>query len=237
MGHPHDDEKTPPQHDRRALLGLAKVSAFVLIQAILLFLAAGDIGWTAGWAYIGITIIPAIVAALIMERSLIAERAGIGPGAKGWDVPLALLMGRIGPLTTVIVAGLDHRFAWSASIAPGVRIAALCVGVLSVALTDWAVVANPFFSGVVRIQRDRGHHTVTAGPYAAIRHPGYAGAIIFALVSPLMLESLWALIPGGLQTLVAVVRTALEDRTLQTELEGYSEYSDRVRYRLVPGIW
>ena len=78
---------------------------------------------------------------------------------------------------------------------------------------------------------------ITTGPYQYVRHPGYIGMILSAFATALMLGSLWALIPAGLLTMLVVVRTTLEDRTLQNELDGYNEYAQRVRYRLLPGIW
>jgi protein-S-isoprenylcysteine O-methyltransferase Ste14 len=108
---------------------------------------------------------------------------------------------------------------------------------LGYALSSWAMLSNPFFSGTVRIQGERGHSVATAGPYHYVRHPGYSGWILANLTTPVALGSLWGLLPGLLVVLGFVVRTAMEDRTLQTELDGYKEYTQQVRYRLVPGIW
>ena len=93
------------------------------------------------------------------------------------------------------------------------------------------------FSKIVRIQTERGHTVVDTGPYRLVRHPGYAGMIVFMLASALALESLWALIPAALVAVVLVIRTALEDRTLLAELPGYRQYAQQTRYRLVPGVW
>ena len=101
----------------------------------------------------------------------------------------------------------------------------------------WSMAANAFFSMIVSIQKDRGHTVVTDGPYRYVRHPGYAGSILFTIATPLVLGSLWAFIPCGLAAALFVVRTALEDRTLQEELPGYKEYAQQTRYRLLPGIW
>jgi protein-S-isoprenylcysteine O-methyltransferase Ste14 len=97
--------------------------------------------------------------------------------------------------------------------------------------------SNEFFSGLVRIQADRGHTVITSGPYRFVRHPGYVGAIVFDLAVSLFLGSLYAFVPAGLTVLAIIVRTALEDATLQTELDGYRDYAQRVRCRLLPGIW
>lgn len=97
--------------------------------------------------------------------------------------------------------------------------------------------SNPYFYATVRVQEERGHQTITSGPYQYVRHPGYVGAILWIISAPLVLGSWWALIPGGLTAALLIVRTALEDRSLQAELTGYAEYAGRVRYRLLPGVW
>ena len=101
----------------------------------------------------------------------------------------------------------------------------------------WALAENRFFSSVVRIQTDRGHVVCDTGPYRIMRHPGYAGNILPLLGIVLALGSLWTIIPAVVALVIAIVRTALEDQTLQEELPGYREYAQRVRYRLLPGIY
>jgi protein-S-isoprenylcysteine O-methyltransferase Ste14 len=117
------------------------------------------------------------------------------------------------------------------------QIAAMVIAALGNALMTWALAVNPFFSKVIRIQEDRDQRVVSRGPYRFVRHPGYVGTIVFDLAVPIMLGSLWALIPGALAMLLTVVRTHLEDRTLQEELEGYEEYTRQVPRRLLPGVW
>ncbi len=108
---------------------------------------------------------------------------------------------------------------------------------LGFAIFSWAMASNAFFSTVVRVLADRGHTVCSTGPYRFVRHPGYVGAIAQSFSAPLLLGSLWALIPAGLAALFLIVRTALEDRTLHAELDGYRGYAARVRYRLLPGVW
>jgi protein-S-isoprenylcysteine O-methyltransferase Ste14 len=102
---------------------------------------------------------------------------------------------------------------------------------------SWAMMSNSYFSTTVRIQDDRGHQTVTSGPYQYVRHPGYVGAIVLSIGTPLLLRSWWVLSPGVVTAIMFIPRTAMEDRTLQQELGGYAEYAERVRYRLLPGVW
>jgi protein-S-isoprenylcysteine O-methyltransferase Ste14 len=136
-----------------------------------------------------------------------------------------------------IVAGLDERFGWSPQTAPAIHLIGLTFFALGQGLFSWAMALNKYFSTLVRIQIDRGHTVATSGPYRYIRHPSYTGYIVSFLGMSLALGSLWALTPTGLIACLLVVRTALEDRTLQDELPGYKDYAERVRYRLLPGIW
>ena len=115
--------------------------------------------------------------------------------------------------------------------------AGLVAAPLAAGLVAWAMRANRFFSAVVRIQKDRGQVVVTGGPYRFMRHPAYTGMCVFTLVTPLILDSQWAFVPALVTVSVTVLRTALEDRTLHNELDGYAEYAREVKYRLMPGIW
>jgi protein-S-isoprenylcysteine O-methyltransferase Ste14 len=168
---------------------------------------------------------------------LAQERSSPGPGAKSWDIPFVVLFFAC-YLAMPIVAGLDvGRFHWTGPMPWG----AYCAGYLGYAAGSaiflWAMRVNRFFSSVVRIQTERGHHVIDTGPYALVRHPGYVGAILFVPGMALILGSLWALVPAGVMLAGLIARTKLEDSTLQNELPGYKEYSARVRYRILPGIW
>ena len=216
-----------------------KQTVFVLILAAALFLSAGGAAGARDWLFLGlVAIIQVLTALVLVPRSpdLLIERSQLKEGVKTWDIGLAVLMG-YSPVFLALAAGLEARLiAPPASIDAGALVAVL-VAILGTLLTLWAMLANPFFSGIVRIQKERGHTVASAGPYQYVRHPGYVGMLIFTLATPLMLGSLWALGVAVLIVVVTVVRTSLEDRTLQSELVGYAEYATRVRYRLLPGIW
>jgi protein-S-isoprenylcysteine O-methyltransferase Ste14 len=113
----------------------------------------------------------------------------------------------------------------------------LAIFAFALAFFVWAILVNRFFSTAVRIQSDRGHHVITNGPYAIVRHPGYAGGVLAFVASALALNSLLVIVPAAIMLAVFVVRTADEDRMLQRELAGYADYSAKVRYRLIPGVW
>ena len=170
---------------------------------------------------------------------LLAERAKFGkaPDVKPWDKVLAPLMAISLSFPLVIVAGLDHRYEWTPVFPIWLNILGLVIVVLGYAFAVWALVENRFFSSMVRIQTDRGHVVCDTGPYRIVRHPGYAGNILPLLGIVLALGSVWTLIPATVALILAVIRTALEDRTLQDELPGYQDYARRVRYRLFPGIY
>lgn len=220
---------------------LLQVGFLFLFQAFILFAAAGRLNWGAGWAYTILYLaFLGFNAAMLLPRGgqeLMEERSKVGEGAKSWDLyVIGTLTALAGP-GTLLVGGLDERFGWSPDLPIGTQIVAGLIVTAGYLLFGWAMASNKFFSAVVRIQRERGHTVQTGGPYHFVRHPAYAGMLLFSLAIPLMLDSLWALIPALVLMLVVIVRTAMEDRTLQNELEGYRDYAEKVRRRLLPGIW
>lgn len=218
---------------RRRLL---QVAATYLIMAALLFLSAGRLDWIWAWAYLGASLGILALNALVMPRELIAERGQPGDNVKGWDRWLSTLTG-LPVLAVYVVAGLDERLGWPPPLPLLVHLSGLALYALGQGLFSWAMVSNRYFSTGVRIQADRGHTVSEGGPYRYVRHPGYVGFVVSYFGTAPALGSLWALIPAGLVAGLLVVRTALEDRTLQDELPGYRDYARRVRYRLLPGIW
>lgn len=208
-------------------------------MGIALFWSAGRLDWWPAWAALAVMGVWIASTAFIVLRTpeLLAQRLGPRPGEKRWDAAIVVLLGLV-TLVRYIVAGLDQRFGWTGGISLAAQLVALVLCVLGYDLLFvWATAANPFFSRVVRIQTERSHVAVTGGPYAYVRHPAYAGAFLYELAVSILLASWPALIVSGVSALLLVVRTILEDRTLETELPGYAEYARRVRYRLLPGIW
>jgi protein-S-isoprenylcysteine O-methyltransferase Ste14 len=209
-------------------------------MVLCLFLPAGTWAWSKGWLYLIVVLAASVVSTIYLRRvnpDVIAGRVNRHEGTRRWD----LLLGLLGFLPTMlaipIVASLDDgRFHWShvpwwGCLQGYVLIATGFVGV------TWATAVNKFFEPLVRIQTDRGHKVIDTGPYAIVRHPGYVFGFLMFLGMPLALGSWWALIPAMLLAPLLVVRTNWEDGTLRDELPGYEEYAQRVRYRLVPGIW
>jgi len=199
-------------------------------------ISAGRLDWVWPWAYLGVGIVILAINALILSPELMAERGQPRENVKDWDKVLASLI-TFPILALLIVAGLDERFGWSPQLAVAIHLIGLAFIALGQGLFSWAMASNTFFSTAVRIQIDRDHTVSSGGPYRYVRHPGYVGMIVSLLATALAFGSLWALIPAGLAAVLLVVRAALEDKTLLEELDGYTEYAERVRYRLLPGIW
>jgi len=217
------------------------IITYLLIPLVLL-VCGWDLGWWQAWVFSLLIFTAGIGGRIWAERrhpGLTAERQSVESiqGAKAWDKVLAPLMAISISFPLVIVAGLDHRYRWSLVIPLWINIIGLILVAMGYALAVWALAENRFFSSVVRIQTDRGHVVCDTGPYRIMRHPGYAGNILPLLGIVLALGSLWTVIPAVVALVIAIVRTALEDQTLQEELPGYREYAQRVRYRLLPGIY
>jgi protein-S-isoprenylcysteine O-methyltransferase Ste14 len=208
---------------------------FLILTAMALFASAGTIAIPAFWIYLVLFAAVFVSAFLWLDPDLLRER--MRPG--GQQPPLALRLFSGVLFLHWIVAGLDRgRFHWSDTVPPWLQAVGLLALIAGYGLAFWAMTVNRFFSSVVRIQSDRGHVVVTTGPYAVIRHPGYAAGIIIMVASGVALGS-WisavVLIIGCLPFLLD--RAVTEDRVLHAELPGYSDYAARVRWRLFPGLW
>jgi protein-S-isoprenylcysteine O-methyltransferase Ste14 len=221
------------------LLRILQLLVLVLIQAILLFVSAGDLSWSAGWWYISLYVLMLAGASFVMiphRREVIEERSKGAKGGKRWDYWLTQLM-IIPSLGLLVLAGLDQRWSWTPPLPLWVRLLGGLLFILGYALVLWAMYTNKYFSQVVRIQKERGHIAVTGGPYRIVRHPGYLGMTASMLGAVLMLDSLFGLACFILYLVLIIMRTALEDQTLSVELPGYLEYATRTKSRLFPGLW
>jgi len=199
-----------------------------------MFLPAG-LGWRQGWLFLAAFAIEIALEALYIWRKnpeLFVARSKLHKGTKGWDRALFYLLQAL-ILAIFPVAGLDHS-----SAAPWwIVVLGYALFTLGMAGTGWVMSVNKFAEMSVRIQTDRGHQVVDTGPYAYVRHPFYVATFPLLAGMPLALGSYWALVPAAVAGVALILRTALEDRTLQRELPGYREYTGRVRYRLAPGVW
>jgi protein-S-isoprenylcysteine O-methyltransferase Ste14 len=220
---------------------MIQVLFFVVVVPFLPLLISWHWNWWEAWAYAIISILGFVISRVLARRrhpDVIAERARHRQheNVKPWDRRLAGWL-MLGGVAVLLVAGLDERFGWSPTFGWPVKILALALLLGGYALSSYALIENRFFSSEVRIQSERDHHVVSSGPYRWVRHPGYAGGLLTYLATPLLLDAPWAFLPTAPVIVLTVIRTALEDRTLQAELAGYREYAGRVRYRLLPGVW
>jgi protein-S-isoprenylcysteine O-methyltransferase Ste14 len=228
-----------PSYSRSFIRWAIKQTVFVLIIAAALFLSAGHSDSIRSWIFLLLAALGQVMTAFTIisyNPGLLVERTQLKDGLKAWDIGLAVLMG-YSPAWLGLAAGFEMRLVALPADLDVWIIIGIALALAGTILTLWAMAVNPFFSGIVRIQHERGHRVASAGPYRYIRHPGYSGMLIYTFATLLILGSLWALGMAIVITGITLLRTALEDRTLQSELTGYADYAQRVRYRLVPGIW
>lgn len=224
---------------RGIALRFGAIVATLALQAVLLFGGADTFQWPWAWVYFAISLAVFLVNGAFMLRlspETIAER-GQPREMRGWDKAVSGIGGAAMYAVLPLVAGLDMRFGWTPSLSVAWHLAGAAVLAAGYGLAAWAMDVNAYFSTVVRIQSERGHAVCCSGPYRFVRHPGYVGYTLQALGLPLLLGSLWALLPALVMVAAMLIRTVLEDRTLQAELAGYADYARQVRYRLLPGIW
>jgi protein-S-isoprenylcysteine O-methyltransferase Ste14 len=238
-----ESETPKPEHRPNLAADIAArvgtIAFFVVLQAVVLFLAAGRLDWTWAWVYLGICLLSIAINGMFLLRTspeTIAER-GRPQATQNWDKVIGGLWALVLYLILPLVAGLDARYGWTGELSAVWNLAGAVVLAAGLELGGWAMIANAYFSTAVRIQSDRGQTVCSSGPYRFVRHPGYVGFILQSLGTPLLLGSWWALLPGLTAVALIVIRTILEDRLLQAELAGYPEYTRQVRYRLVPGVW
>jgi len=219
------------------ILKLARaVAIFPVVMAVILFVAAGRLDWTWAWVYLGINLANVLIVGPITIRTnpvTVAEHDELKKTEK-WDVGSVFYLLAM-YIALPLVAGLDVRFGWARDLSIALHVAGASVLAVGLGLASWVMITNPYIWSEVPIQR--GQTVCSAGPYRFVRHPAYAGLILQALGVPILLGSLWALVPGITAAVCIIVATSSEDRILQAELPGYQDYAQNVRFRLVPGIW
>ncbi len=220
---------------KAVVLGLLSGVPFVALIGALLFGCAGRWDLPMFWAYLGVWTAATVVGAFVSDPTLMKERLRPGPGGKDYAIAVVVIPLWVGQH---VVAGLDvGRFHWSDTVPLAVQGIGLLALAAALAVVIWAVAVNRFFSSVIRIQTDRGHHLITTGPYRYVRHPAYAVSVILFAGGGLVLGSWLAALIGLPMVLPILRRTALEDRILREQLEGYASYAHTVRYRVFPGLW
>jgi len=231
-----NQESTVGKEELEGKLIFKSIFFFALIIAVT-FIGAGRIDYWQGWIYNGLNIIFLLLSYFLLPRELIEERLKPKEGMKKWDKIYYIVSIPV-YFAILIISILDGgRFDWEPRIPILVVIIGVVVYTIGQIIILWAKKANKFFSTVVRIQKDRGQTVCKDGPYRFVRHPGYLGGLLCNIVTPFVLSSFWGLIPAVIAVVLLFIRTYLEDKTLQRELEGYTDYTNEARYRLLPGIW
>ena len=227
------------QNEKLGIKLILKSLSIFLVMIAITFVTAGRLDYWQGWIFNGLNVFFILITYIVLidRKDLIKERLKPGKGMKKWDrvyyvfsTPIFFVM--------LIISALDGgRFYWN----PTVPLIIIFLGIVLYSIGQiiiiWAKKENKFFSSVVRIQSDRKQEVCKEGPYGFVRHPGYLGGLIFTIATPFVLGSFWGLIPAIFTLFLMFGRTYLEDKTLQQELDGYLEYANQVKYRIIPGIW
>jgi protein-S-isoprenylcysteine O-methyltransferase Ste14 len=222
---------------------LFRLLADTALVAILLFAAAGTLLWWRAWVLLAVMLTIRIAGAYAVHRvnpALVRDRAALPIHKEQPPTDRLLLLGVLatGFLGLPVIAGLDV-FRWHLLTQPSPAIAVLGLALFASgwSVKNLALRANAFAVAVLRVQRERAHTVAAAGVYRIVRHPFYAADPLILVGLGLWLGSsaaaLGAVVPVGLMT----IRLRLEERFLREELPGYTAYAERVRYRLIPGIW
>jgi protein-S-isoprenylcysteine O-methyltransferase Ste14 len=219
---------------------LLQTLTWIAAMGALLFAPAGTLRWAAAWVFLATMMIIGLSAGSWLastDPELLAERMRLTardeqPAADKLFVPV--IGGAF--LIWFVTIGLDHRIDGS-DFPIVLQALGLALMLVSTVFIMWVMRENSFAAPLVKVQRERGHHVVSSGPYAWVRHPMYSGAILFFVGIPLLLSSGWGLAISPLFIVLFAVRTGIEERTLTADLPGYGDYTARVRYRLLPGVW
>jgi protein-S-isoprenylcysteine O-methyltransferase Ste14 len=214
------------------------LAGYLVAMAAVLFGAAGTLAVPMFWAYLVLFAVLCLTASAVvylLSPDLVKERVRPGEGEQDRVTvrALNLLM-----FVQLLLAGVDvGRLHWSATVPLALQILGLIGFAAGMGITTWAMLVNRFFSRAVRLQPDRGQQVVTSGPYRLVRHPGYSGGLLLLMSAGFALGSWIAMAPMLLMLPLMVRRTLIEERMLARALPGYANYMQRVRSRIVPGMW
>ena len=218
---------------------IIKTVVTILFILALIFVPAGTLNWPEAWLFLLLYFAVVTGVMIWMKKNapgLLKERMSPKKDAKSWDKKIITAYTLL-VMALMIVPGLDAvRFRWS-EVPLIVKVLGFIGYIPAMGFALWAMKENAYLSDVVRIQVDRGHTVCNTGPYRYVRHPMYVGVILIIFCLPFSLGSFYALIPAFIIVVLFILRTSLEDKTLQQELPGYKEYAQKVRYRLLPGVW
>jgi protein-S-isoprenylcysteine O-methyltransferase Ste14 len=219
----------------------AIVSSYVgvIVLAIVIFIAGGKLIYWQALLYLGLAILGTTLTHVLSPKGsdLTARRVNSAKTGEAWDRKIVGVL-FILSILTFIVAGLDSgRFGWSGNVPFAVTIIGSIVMFLGQLIFALARRENSFFSSTVQIEEDRSHSVCMTGPYSIVCHPGYLGMLLSVIGFPFVLCSYWAIIPVVISLITLLVRVELETRYLKENLNGYKEYYNTVKYKLIPYIY
>lgn len=237
----HNEVKMENKRDVKVFRTVIMLLLVLVVLPLLPILISGRWNWWEAWLMAAIFVLAFLISRALAVRKtpdILKERMNYNQheNTQTWDKWLSPLAA-FGSVFILLFAGLDALFHWSTGFPLAVEMGGLALILSGYVLGSYALIENAYFSGTVRIQEERGHKVVSSGPYAWVRHPGYLSSLIASLGMPLLLDSAWAFVPVVVIGIIFVIRTKWEDRFLQGNLPGYKEYAQKVRYRLLPGVW
>src|SRR5271167_4114446 len=220
---------------------VVQTTTWLAAMGVILFVAAGDWGWPEGWVFLGEVAISSFAVSFWLARhdpALFATRlsAPVQPDQRPWD-RIFMAAAALVFVGWLVLSALDaRRFRWSL-----VPLWAQGLGAVLIALSMTVVWQtfhfNTFAAPQVRMQKEREQRVITDGPYRIVRHPMYAGALLFFVGTPLLLGSWWGLLFVPVGFVGMGIRAVGEERMLRRELPGYDTYARQVRFRMLPGLW
>jgi protein-S-isoprenylcysteine O-methyltransferase Ste14 len=221
-----------------ALQTLASAIFGLPFFGVLLFWPAGTLGYWQAWVFIAVFMVATLVPSLylaVKDPAALRRRMKAGPTAETRTVQKLVITGTIVAVVAVlVVSALDHRFGWSNVPIPVVIVGNILVAV-GLVLAQLVVIQNSYAAATITVEA--GQKVVSTGLYGLVRHPMYVGTLIMMIGTPLALDSYWGLLAIVLALPVLAARIEDEEKMLRQELDGYDEYTHKVHYRLVPGVW
>jgi protein-S-isoprenylcysteine O-methyltransferase Ste14 len=209
-----------------------------IMMGLSLFLPAGTLYYNQAWWYLAIFLGGVIIITLyifVNDKNLLQSRLKVGSIAEKRKVQKIIQgFASLGFIGMFIISGIDRRYQWS-DVPEGLWVFSDLMIISAMTILFIIFRKNSFLSATIEVQEQQ--HVVTNGPYAIVRHPMYASALLLFIFTPLALGSFWALLSLPLMIIVLVLRSLDEEKTLNAELTGYQDYCNKVRYRLVPYIW
>jgi protein-S-isoprenylcysteine O-methyltransferase Ste14 len=235
-----DKEIKQTSHEEIDIKSLKKTvfirfSLVFLIMGLVFFLSSGTIRYWEAWAYLITLAVPMVIFGIYMFKhnpKFLERRMKIKEKRKKQH--LIQMIGMLPFLLVYILPGFDRRFGWSDVPFP-VALIGLALVLIGYLMILYVFITNSYASRVVEVEKEQ--RVITTGPYALVRHPMYVGVVFFYGITPIALGSYWAMIPSLLIIPILVFRIIDEEKELLENLAGYREYTQKVGYRLVPGLW